>query len=644
MNNSMHMSQSVHIVVVLLSTTLLLCSCQTPTETPPTTQRDVTVHVQDAEGRALEGIPVQLHVLEDNEMERLDTRSTDRMGNAQFDVFIPTTGRAFRFVIGTETTGRVFLDANLLCRDTVLVARMAAERLPCGDEISKVLRIGDICAPLVTGQRFTDSTQHTFTNTCDEALTFTVTGPDSEDISLVLLDTDGSVIVDRPFIIPASGQFVVRAIATPSDSGLQDWSFVFTGSGANQAMTVLRLDVEVDARNCNVCECPEEVIVVDFGFVEAHPVQGEGRKSVTLPRNICNFVRVDNLIQTVTQPQRFGVPPIENMTLQPGDSYARNFSFVPAPGDFTLVEDYVLIEHWIEAEGKTCTTMVILRGQGCGPVCRLIDDAFESTGENSWKYDFPRVRVYESGSGRICVENMGECGDLVIEKRHDEVSGFSVMPEELRISEGSSGCFTVVFNATDDVVWPDGHGQPAIIEHMLPIRLLGCGPENSIDVHVLVDTLPAQFSRCIYQWDQNGNFGYNFTPVAGKGEDHFDPDPLNSQISDMVVLNASTGNSADVRLRSGWKFIKADVTEAQFNFADMSDALNGWSRAEYLAITTGTFNTPGVATLNFRSVYSVQIEREGTIYYACVRVREISADSDGKYKICLDVLFPMIKE
>jgi hypothetical protein len=171
-----------------------------------------------------------------------------------------------------------------------------------------------------------------------------------------------------------------------------------------------------------------------------------------------------------------------------------------------------------------------------------------------------------------------------------------------------------------------------------------CGAAKQVTVKVRVDTIPVRFSRCIYQWDQNGNYGYNFTPVEGKGEDRFDPLAPTAQESDLAVMDCVPGLSADVLFRGGWKEIKTNVSETQFNFTDMSAGTNGWTLAEYRSITSGAFNPPGAATLRFRAVYSVQIVRDGVVYYACVRVREVSVDPDGKYKLCLDVLFPMIKE
>jgi hypothetical protein len=163
-------------------------------------------------------------------------------------------------------------------------------------------------------------------------------------------------------------------------------------------------------------------------------------------------------------------------------------------------------------------------------------------------------------------------------------------------------------------------------------------------VHAVVDTLPVGFSRCIYQWDQNENYGYNFTPVEGKGEDRYDPNVPTEQLSDLVVAAVNPGADADVFIRSGWKFIKAGVSEDMFNFSDMSTGQNGWTIGEFRSITSDGFNTAPATTLDFRSVYSIRIERNGVFSYACVRVREVSVDPDGKFKMCLDVLYPMIKE
>lgn len=631
----------------LAATTLvavfLLAACQSPTETPPTTERNVTVHVQDANGASMELVPVEMHELADGEAQLLETDVTDASGNARFQVEIPTTGRAFRFIIGDARVGKIFVDANLLCRDTVLLARLAAELLPCGESVSRTLRIEDICAPLRTGQTFSDSTQYTFSSTCDEALSFTLSGPPPGEFTLVILGTDGTVLSDRPFTIPPRGQFVVRAIATPADSGLRRASYIFNGAGANGATATLNLDVEVDARNCNVCECPEEEIIVDFGLVEAFPTRGEGVRVIELPRNLCNFLREDNLIKGASQPDFFGVPEITEEMVPPGRGYTRRFTFTPQERNYDVMQDTILIEHWIADESKACTTRVILRGQGCGPACELLTSRF-TLNENVWDYELGRVRVYESGMGEICVRHTGECGTLVITKSHGAVPGFSISPETVSIEPGERACFTVTFDAADEVVWPLGHGQPADINHEFPLKIQNCEAEKSITVKVRVDTLPAQFSRCIYQWDQNGKYGYNFTPVQGKGEDHYDPDKDNTQTSDIVVEAVSVGFSADVRIRGRWKLIKSAVSETQFNFDDMSKGLNGWTLAEYRGITTGAFNDPGQATLQFRSVYSVEVIRGTDVYYACVRVREVSADPDGKFKMCLDVLFPMIKE
>mgnify|MGYP000147405210 CR=1 FL=1 len=631
----------------------LLWSCQSPMERAPIETRDVLVHVQDAAGRPVELVPVEVQDLRIPEAERtaIDRQVTDRTGNTYFRFEIPTTGAPYRFLVGDAETGITTVDANLLCRDTLLIVRLASEEIPCSGIIERTIRIEDICAPLNTGQTFTDSTQMVFRSGCDVPLTFSISGPDdSPALSLFVLNAQGGVVTDRPFVLLAGGQFTLRAVATPQDSGLQVVRYQLTGSGPNQAAVTINLTVEIDARNCNTCDCPDDEILVDFGTIQSLPPtqRGEGRQVVDLLRNTCLFDRIDNIIKEPTIADVFRVTPLVDEVAAPGERSSMTVTFTP--NQIGAYRDTILVEHFLPGEQRRCTTRVILTGSGCGPECELLEDPRlverDPPGSNQFDFDLGRVRVYTSGNGMICFENVGGCGTLVLNASalEGDYPGFSLTRDELELDGEEQGCFTVRFEASDEVVWPDGHGQPAKILHDLPLRIDGCGPVRDVTVRVVVDTLPILFSRCIYRWDQNENYGYNFTPVQGKGEDRFDPNAPAQQLSDLVVAAVDPNDDADVYIRSGWKFIKAGVSEDQFNYTDMSTGQNGWSRAEFESITSPGFSTSQAATLDFRSVYSIRIERDGVISYACVRVREVSVDPDGKYKMCLDVLYPMIKE
>lgn len=627
---------------------LLFGSCQSPIETAPTVPRTVTVHVQDATGRAIELIPVEVYDLTISPEQRtvLEKDITDRNGNTVFRFPIPTTGAAFRFVVGNENTGTTTLDANLLCRDTLMVVTLATDDLPCGGTYDRTIRIEDVCAPLTSGETFSDSSQIVFRSGCDVPLTFTVTGPqNSPALTLHVIGENGEVIADRPFELEAMGQFAIRAVATPQDSGLQVTQYQIVGTGANQAMVTINLTVEVLARNCNTCECPDDEIVIDFGEVQALPA-GEGSEQnevVPLRVNGCLYDRIDNIVKQLTLRGIFSVTPLENVPVSTGENSTVTVTFRPKERRFYA--DTVLVEHFIPEEARRCTTRIILVGRGCGPECRLVPSPqISETQENRYDFDMGRVRVYSRELEQICFENIGDCGVLTLNAAYTLAPGFTVVPDVLEIEGGETDCFTVLFDATDEVVWPNGHGQPAKTVHNMPLVVSNCGPRRDFQIQVVVDTLPILFSRCIYQWDQNEFFGYNFTPVVGKGEDRFDPDIPANQVTDFVVLSVIPGVEADVLIRSGWVHIRSNVTEDEFNFTDMSTGQNGWSIGEFRQITQGPFNTAPPATLEFRSVYSVRIERNGVLSYAAVRVRELSVDPDGKFKVCLDVLYPMIKE
>ncbi|MDT8325464.1 MAG: hypothetical protein RRA94_15225, partial [Bacteroidota bacterium] len=542
---------------LLIALSALLLSCQSPMERPPSEARDVVVHVQTDAGTPMELIPVEVYDLSvaSATRERLDREITDPAGNVYFRFVIPTTGGRFRFVVGNEETGITTLDANLLCRDTLMVVELASEQLPCSGSIERTLRIDDVCAPLANGERFTDSAQVIFRNGCDVPMTYTLSGPgDSPALSLLVLDADGNLVTDRPFTVPAGGQMTLRAVATPEDSALHTTVYTFTGTGAKQASMTIRLTVEVEARNCNVCQCPEDEIIIDFGSIQSLPEseRGEAAEVVSLPRNSCLYDRIDDLLKLPTLSDVFFVTELPAVGVPPGGRSAVTVRF--RPNQLGIYRDTILVEHFLPEEQRRCTTRVILRGSGCGPACEVVEDPrLVEDPPNSFELDMGRVRVYEGGRDEICFTNVGECGVLELQGKADpETPGFSVSPPTLSIEGGETACFTVRFDASDEVVWPEGHGRPAKIEHSVPLVINGCGAQKDVTVRVLVDTLPVLFSRCIYRWDQNGNYGYNFTPVGGKGEDRYDPDALTAQITDLVVLAAREGIDADVLIRSGW--------------------------------------------------------------------------------------------
>jgi hypothetical protein len=626
---------------------LLQVSCQSPTETPPSSTRTITIQVQNGLAAPLPLVPVAMYDGTKGEVPDalLEQQVTDQSGFVRFRRTIPTTGAPFLFVVGDDVTGRIRLSANVLCRDTVMVVILQTADIPCGGAQNYQLIIDDVCAMNSLGQRFTDSTEMIFRSSCDIPLTFTFTPPAPADQAWMrLFDASGAAIAGQPFTIPPRGAFSIRAFASPKDSGVLHYPVVFTGTGTAGVTVTLTIDIEVRARNCNRCFCDNDSVIVDYGLVQ---VGTKMVRSATLPLNECLYNRLDQILQGLSD-DVFKIVDGPVSIVPPGNINTVKVQFEPR--DLASYERVFLVEHSIPEENKVCTTRVVLRGQGCGPVC-LLETSNLIAGDPDNKHQFQlqlvRTRVDERSVGRVCLRNTGRCGDLVINGKLEWVApGFSLSPAQLTIPAGGSDCFDVRFDATDQVVWPNGHGKPAVVNHDVPLIFDDCSGNRSVHMRVVVDTIPIEFSRCIYQWDQNQNYGYNFTPAAGKGEDRFDPDILNTQVSDIGVMLVVPGLSADVLMKSGWKLIKTNVSEAQFNWDDMSRGVNGWTRAEYVSITTEppNFTMGRNATLTLRSVYSVRIDRSGDISYACIRVREVSMDGDGKLKMCLDVLYPMIKE
>jgi hypothetical protein len=184
------------------------------------------------------------------------------------------------------------------------------------------------------------------------------------------------------------------------------------------------------------------------------------------------------------------------------------------------------------------------------------------------------------------------------------------------------------------VVRPNGLGGPAKTRHEADMNIFGCTPQR-VHIVVDVDTLPIEFSNCIFRWSQNGMNGYNFTPPEIKGSFVFDANGDNTNMNTDFTLMSIGVATADVRVKSGWIFIRAGVTDqADFTYSKVKQ----WNN--FVTIKQGPFNTQQDFMMTLFSVYSIRVQRGSVTMYALVRVREISTDGQ-KDKICFDVLFPM---
>ncbi|MBI5646149.1 MAG: hypothetical protein HY962_04390 [Ignavibacteriae bacterium] len=637
-------------LAALLFAALFFVSCQSPTETPPAEQRAVTVQVQNDRTEPLALVPVEMYDGTRGEIPGalLDRAVTDQSGRVLFRHTIPTTGANMLFVVGDENTGKIRVSANLLCRDTVLVIPFVSQDLPCTGIFNQLLSL-KACSPNRSGATFSDSSSMLFRSSCVEALSISyTTATPIPGVRMIVLDKDGREVTDNPFLLPPRGSFSVRAIGTPGDSGSFTQTTIFHATGPNNADITLNVRVDLIGDNCNKCDCPKDTTILNFGLVQVAPEKQTKVQQVALAVNTCQITRRDVLEKGPSNTVVFALRSTLIPEIRPQERQFLSVEFMPK--EQRVYRDTIIIRHTYQEENKTCLTRIILTGEGCGPICQVEpgDSLFPASGRYTHRLGLERARAYEGSIGEICLRNTGKCGTLRVTGAFDNPPpGFSVAGGALDITPGSVRCFSIRFDARDEVVWPNGHGQPARIDHNAEFLVNSCNGISRVNVTVRVDTIPILFSRCVYQWNQNGMYGYNFTPVEGKGEDRYDPGFPNTQLSDIVVDSVMVAlGQAGVHVKSGWKPIKSGVTEAQFNFDDMSKARNGWTRAQYLSITdeTGFTLTPVNTTFVLRSVYSIRVERGGVVTYACIRVREISEDGDGKRKICIDVLYPMINE
>ncbi|NOY05212.1 MAG: hypothetical protein GXO82_01025 [Chlorobi bacterium] len=619
--------------------TLLLWQCQSPLETPPVVEQTVTVYVQDSAHSPLPSIPVEVYEGKTitAESSPLGSRLTDASGMVSFDLVIPSTGGSYIFLVGNDNTGRVQVAADLLCRDTTLVILLGGTEIPCNQFFADTLRLEEICAPLPSGQTFSDSIQAQYCSGCPVPLTVSFTPVDDPyQLRMQVFDSDGLEVQGTSFTLPPGGCFTVKAVASPRATGTVTRTTSFTGTGAGGASLRFDLTLEASAIDCNVCACSDTSIIVDFGKAEFQPNQESLLEQVMFNLNRSSCDRLERIIMYPARPAVFQLLDSLKAVMRPGESQRMRVRFTPdQEGTFI---DSMIVQSTVPSTGDVCKTTIIFRAEGVQARCcfdALASSRVTTISPDTLRLDL-RTRVDGSVEGQVCFTNCGSGGTLEVQQAFGaaERNGFQVSPDMLSLRENESGCFTIRFDARTDIVWPDGQGgRPAVVMHEAFVPVIGC-PEKIIHVVARVDTIPTLFSRCIFRWDQNEFLGYNFTPPEQKGSDVRDPD-LANQITDFVMLNMNGVASADVRIRSGWKLIRTGVTsQADFTF----DIVQQWPNAA--DITRPPFNTTPETTFDLFSVYSIIVERNGNITYALVRVREISTDGE-KEKICLDVLYPM---
>ncbi len=629
----------------LLPLAAAFLSCQSPYETPPAVERKVLVRTVDSSFTPLPSIPVEVYRAE-GAGEKLFSTLTDRAGTALFLLRIPQNGGRFNFRVGTAQTGIVTIAADLLCRDTILTVMLGSLRIPCGAAIADTMRFVDVCARNPAGQEFPETIERQYCSACDVPLvvalpvTLPILQPPS-DLRMRVFDADGAEVAGGSFTLPARGCFSVRITYTPKQTGTINGVIPIVGNAPGGESFNLALTVTGNAKDCNQCLCGDSLTILDLGsvVVGASP-DSAAFLSTLVNRNKSSCERNDRLTKNFTPGSGFTLLGGVQGSVRPNESQPVQIRFLPersGPARDTLV--YVTV---YPSSGLTCRHTVIVTGQGVQAACCL-DLASTSAGyvQSSGS---PRVdtlhlatRIDQTASGRICFRNCGTGGTATVSQSlaWPAAPGFDTAPASLQLRAGDPPqCFAVSFDATGSVVRPSGPGGPVKTRHETDLLIAGCDPRK-VHIVVDVDTLPVQFSNCVYRWSQNSFNGYNFTPPENKGSFIFDANGDNqNMITDLTLMSIGAG-SADVRIRSGWQLIRAGVVD-QNDFAYAT--VRGWPK--FSQIHTGAYNTAQAATLALFSVYAIRIERNGQISYALIRIREISTDGQ-KEKICFDVLYPL---
>ncbi|MAT38581.1 MAG: hypothetical protein CL946_03135 [Ectothiorhodospiraceae bacterium] len=631
--------------LLLAGLILLLGSCQSPVKVPEEVPTTVRVIVQDDQAQPISAIPVELHEgIDPAANAPLQSLVTDNSGLAVFNLDIPSDGERYSLLVGSDQTGRVTRTLDLLCRDTTIVVVLASQNIPCGAEVSDTVQFVDVCAPR-NGVEFTELVERRYTSTCDEPMTLAISRAENPDLRLetFVFDNDGILISGNQFELPARGSFSVVTEYTPQDENTFQARTIVDGQGDNSSFS-LSIDIFGNSVLCDDCQCEDETIIVDMGATvvdTAITIQD----IYNVNRTPC--LRTDELIQNFPAGSPFTLDTQPMTSIQPGNGQPLQVTFNPTQeGTFT---ETLVFRTTFPENGVTCTYTIEFTAVAGQPACCIELDAGRNiTVDASTQPPTYRIElltdVNGTDAGAICFYNCGTAGWLTISRPGVfNAPGFTIENQRYdlqpRSEGGGLGCFDVSFTPTEDMVWPNGRNAgPAVVEFRTTFNIIGCQPQQ-IEVIARVDTTPTLFSRCVFRWEDNQFNGYNFTPVENKGSDIVDmnaDDIASPMLSDLVYLSGpGTGLTGRVRIRSGWKFVRSGVTSINdFGYED----IRNWP--EFPNLKNGIDRNSPFTDFELFSVYVIEVERDGSLFYALIRVREISDDGE-KQKICFDVLFPL---
>jgi hypothetical protein len=604
----------------------------------------VTVIVQDNIGSVQRDVPVSVFhgTYVSSGAVPIASGYTGREGSIalQFDIQMPED--KFVFQIGSDATGIKQFQTVILPKDTTLIFTLDISTMQCNVDQSDTLSLMNICAPLKDGTSFADSVQRTFYSGCTVPLTITyqpVHDPFILDVHV--LNSDGHEITDNPFTIPPKGLFIIKAVSHPVAPGSIIRKTEFVGTGPEDASAKLSIVIKTSTVGCDNVNCVDTMVQVKFKATLAQSMAQSSIERVEFAQNRTPKRRIDRVTRYLSAGSPFSLLDSLRYVLQPGMLQSVRVRF--APQERIQYKDTLIVESTLEGSSSSCTSTIVFSGNGCMPECTMSTSKLQPTGDPDAYTMALTVHPNDvTHEGAVYFVNSGQCGTvtLTIDTTSTSIaSGFSLISSLRQYIEADRGAYAqFAFAAWDNIIWPEGHGRPARVNHSQLMKIAGCGNDKRIQLNITVDTLPISYSRCFYDWNKNDHYGFSFEPYSSKGQDILDPSPTTSMTSDIVLNKINSATEAEIRLRGDWKLIRQDVQESDFSFA----RVRLWP--EYHTITNGSFSQAGNMTLALRSVYVIKVPYGGLYRFALIRLREASTDNDGKGKICIDVLYPMIAE